>query len=147
MSLVPQRNFTDDLILGASMRASVCFPLSQAWVCSHFHQWCEDPDSQEKESDSQWLSNSWSEKAAEECQCGVEHSAWHVFCEDRLMWGPSSWGAHEISLYGLSEMPSKSYRHPHGHFSWGSWDDSLLKVLASRCHKPAPAEQSKESTR
>lgn len=47
----------------------------------------------------------------------------------------------------LSEMPFKSYRHPHGHFPWGCWDDSLLKVLASHCHNPVPAEQSKESTR
>lgn len=54
------------------MRAS----LSQAWVPSHLHQPCGDPDAQGNESDSQWLSNSRSEKAPEEFKCGVEQSAW-----------------------------------------------------------------------
>lgn len=152
MGLDPQRNFTVDLILGASVRVSVYVPLSpdQSTRSSPLEVW-GSRCLQGKKHDSQWLSNCWRGRSTREVLVWSGTELLHLFCENRLIWIPRCSGAWAAPLLlqvrCLCLERDKSYRHPHGHFPWTSWNDCQLRVLTSHCHKPVLTVQSKESPR
>lgn len=89
MGLDPQRNFTVDLILGASMRTSACIPLSpaQSTLSSPLEMWGSGCP-RGNEPDSQWLSNHWRGKSTREVLMwsGTGHVA-------PLLWGQADVGS------------------------------------------------------